>query len=155
MYLEKKEELKQIKNIIEDFFGKAGFLIEIKSLEDNEETISVKIKTEEPKVLIGQNGQTLMEVQHLLRAVLKHKIAKEFFLDIDINDYKEKKKEYLKETAVSLADEVALLKKEKILPPMSSYERRVIHLILSKREDVFTESLGEGSERRLVIKPKQ
>lgn len=148
------EDISQIKKIAEEFFEKAGFLIDIESLKQSDGTVFLKIKTEEPKILIGQNGQTLVEIQHLLKSILKHKIVGEFYLDVDINNYKEKKKEYLKETAISLADEVALLKKEKILPPMPAYERRVIHLALSGREDILAESLGEGSERRIIIRPK-
>ncbi|RLC39293.1 MAG: hypothetical protein DRH33_03225, partial [Candidatus Nealsonbacteria bacterium] len=73
---------------------------------------------------------------------------------LDINQYKKNKIEYLNDLAKSTADEVALSKKEKILPPMPSYERRIIHLTLAEREDVQTESQGEEPERRVVIKPK-
>lgn len=149
-----REEISEMKNIVSDFFNKAGFSINVEQMKKENDTVFVKLKTEEPKILIGQNGQTLIEIQHLLKSILKHKTASGFFIDIDINDYKEKKKEYLKETAISLADEAVLARMEKVLPPMPAYERRVIHLALSKREDVLTESLGEGDERRVVIKPK-
>ncbi len=56
--------------------------------------------------------------------------------------------------ANSAADEVALIKKEKWLPIMPAYERRIIHLELSLREDVVTESIGEEPERRVVVKPR-
>ncbi len=144
----------EIIKIIQEFFQKMGFEAEIKVLDEIEKTIPVKIKTEEPKILIGQNGQTLREIQHLLKAILKRKISEEFYLDLDINDYKKKKTEYLKEMADSIADEVALSKQEKQLPPMPNYERRIIHLELTKRNDVITESIGEGIDRRVVIKPK-
>ncbi|MGB9637586.1 MAG: R3H domain-containing nucleic acid-binding protein [Microgenomates group bacterium] len=52
-----------------------------------------------------------------------------------------------------MADEVILTKREKILPPMSAKERRIIHLILSERKDVKTESFGKEPERRVIIKP--
>ena len=145
----------KIKKIIEDFFKKGAFLASIEVLKTEEETITVRIKTEEPKILIGQNGQTLRDIHHLLRLILKKQLQRDFYLDVDINDYKKKKSEYLKETARSLADEVSLGGKEKILDPMSSYERRVIHLELQDRADVITESIGEGEERKIVIKPKK
>jgi len=59
----------------------------------------------------------------------------------------------LKELAKSVADEVALTKKERILEPMSAYERRIIHLELASRPDVTTESIGKEPKRRVVIKP--
>jgi spoIIIJ-associated protein len=107
----------------------------------------------EPQVLIGERGQTLLDLQHLLSAMLRKKIESKFFLDLDINDYKKKKMEYLKELARSTADEVALTKKEKALPAMPAYERRIIHMELAGRGNVTTESIGEDPDRRLVIKP--
>ena len=57
--------------------------------------------------------------------------------------------------AISAADDVALTKKEKQLPPMTAYERRIIHLELaSARPDVVTESIGQEPERRVAIKPR-
>jgi spoIIIJ-associated protein len=103
--------------------------------------------------LIGQNGQTLVEIQHLLKAILRRKIPEQFYIDLDINDYKKKKAEYLREMANSLADEVALTKKEKLLAPMPAHERRIIHLELTERNDVVTEGIGESAERRVIIRP--
>jgi spoIIIJ-associated protein len=94
-----------------------------------------------------------LEIQHLLNAIFKKEIGEEFFLDLDIEGYKEKKVKYLKELARSVADEVALTKKERILEPMPAYERRIIHLELASRPDVTTESIGKEPKRRVVIKP--
>ena len=77
-----------------------------------------------------------------------------FYIDLDINDYKKKKKDYLKELACSIANEVALSKKQKELPPMSAYERRIIHLELAERQDVSTESIGQEPERKVIITPR-
>ncbi len=148
-----KENLKEIKKIIEEFFKKTSFEIETEVLFPEDKTISVKVKAEEPQILIGQNGQTLAEIQHLLKAILSRKISEQFYIDLDINDYKKKKIDYLKETARSLADEVALDRKEKILAPMPAYERRIIHLELADRKNIMTESIGEEPERRVVIRP--
>ena len=147
-----QDNINEIKKTIEEFFKKATFEVEAEVLSFEENTLPVKIKTEEPRILIGQNGQTLAEIQHILKAMLRRKVPEQFYLNIDINDYKKKKTEYLKETAISLADEVALTKKEKILTAMSAYERRIVHLELAERKDITTESTGEEPERRVVIK---
>ena len=148
-----QDNINEIKKTIEEFFKKATFEVEAEVLSFEENTLPVKIKTEEPRILIGQNGQTLAEIQHILKAMLRRKVPEQFYLNIDINDYKKKKTEYLKETAISLADEVALTKKEKILTAMSAYERRIVHLELAERKDITTESTGEEPERRVVIRP--
>jgi len=148
-----EKNLKEIKKTIQKFFEKTSFEVETEVLSLEDKTIPVKIKTEEPKILIGQNGQTLAEIQHLLKAMLSRQISEQFYIDLDINDYKKKKIEYLKEMAKDLADGVALAKKEKILAAMPAYERRVIHLELADRKDITTESIGREPERRVVIRP--
>jgi spoIIIJ-associated protein len=154
---------RSIKKIIEDFFERAALEVEIDVLPQSGSTLPVNIKTDEPQILIGQGGQTLFEIQHILRAILRKKIAKGelipeaqgfLYIDLDINDYKKKKVDYLKETARSAADEVALTKKEKTLEPMSAYERRIVHLELANRADVVSESTGEDPERKITIKPR-
>ena len=147
--------LKEIKTTIEEFFKKMDFEVEVEVKKPREATVSIDLKMDEPQILIGERGQTLAEIQRLLKIILRKKIISEepFYIDLDINDYKKKKAEYLKETAKNAADEVSLTKKENQLPPMPAYERRIIHMELASRDDVATESVGWGPERRVVIKP--
>ena len=123
-------------------------------VEEDINVVDLNIKSDGPQILIGQGGQTLFEIQRLLKTVLNRKLQQNFFLNLDINDYKSKKIEYLKELAKSLADQAVLSKEEKELSPMSSYERRIVHAELSQRTDVVTESRGDGLSRHIVIKPK-
>jgi len=165
-----QEDIKKIKEITEDFFQKMTISLskteaglsyrELSPKEpdqadkEQQDVVDLDIKLEEPQILIGEKGQTLFEVQRLLRMILNKSLQKIFYLNLDINDYKKKKVEYLKSLAKDLADEVSFSKEEKILLPMSSYERRVIHTELSQRSDIITESIGEGFDRHIVIKPK-
>jgi spoIIIJ-associated protein len=165
-----QKELKKIEETTAEFFAKmtitafevtATMLSEKKDSSnshdlnvENAEVINIEVKLDEPQILIGQGGQTLLEVQRLLKMVLNKNLQQAFYLNLDINDYKKKKVEYLKDLARSLADQVSLTKEEKILAPMSSYERRIIHAELSQRADVATESQGDGFDRHIIIKPK-
>lgn len=149
-----QNNLKEIKKIVEEFFRKTTFPMEIEIGAEKDETVPIGLTTEEPQILIGEGGQTLSEIQHLLKAILRKKIQENFYINLDINNYKKKKTEYLKEMARNAADEVSLIKKEKALPAMPAYERRIIHLELSNRSDVTTESTGEEPDRRIVVKPK-
>jgi spoIIIJ-associated protein len=160
-----QETINKIKEITRDFFEKTTLSVEIEFLPEKEGVLPINIKSEEPQILIGEGGQTLIEIQHLLKLVLKKKIIvknepllegqkEDFRIDLDINNYKKKKADYLKETAISVADNVSLAKKEKELAPMPPYERRIIHLALADRTDVIAESIGEEPERRIIIKPK-
>jgi len=146
-------DLEKIKKITEEFFQKMTFEVEIEILPPKDLNLPINLKLKEPQILIGEGGQTLLETQHLLKAILKKSISGPFFIDLDISGYKKKKIEYLKELAKNIADEVALTKKEKSLAPMPAYERRIVHLELADRLDVTTESIGQEPERRVVIRP--
>jgi spoIIIJ-associated protein len=157
------ETIKTIEKIIREFFQKSTFEAEIIEIREENGIVSVNLRTEEPQILIGEGGQTLADIQHLLKIILKRKLVSlneadllsgPFYLNLDINNYKQKKCEYLKEMAVAAADEVGLDKKEKILPAMPSYERRIVHLALADRSDIVTESIGQEPERKIVIRPK-
>ena len=145
--------LKTIKQITNEFFKKTSFNVKIEFLSQKDLIISINLKTDEPKILIGERGQTLGEIQRLLKVILRRQIDQEFYIDLDINGYKKKKVEYLKELARSIADDVVLLKEEKTLPSMPAYERRIIHVELSDRRDISTDSIGREPERKIIVRP--
>ncbi len=160
----KTQNLEEIKKIVSEFFQKMGFEVKIEIGLPKDLTLPINLTSDDSQLLIGEGGQTLLEIQHLLKAILKRRRQsfnvtslfgeKEvFYIDLDINDYKKKKIKYLKDLAKSLADEVALTKKEKVLPPMPAYERRIIHLELAGRGDVTTQSTGKEPERKVIIRP--
>jgi len=148
-----QKRIKKIKEKVEEFFEKMGFPPISLSIEPKEKTLMVNLNTEEPKLLIGEKAQTLLDIQRILRLIVFKELEEPVFIDLDINSYKAKKIAGLKELARQMADEVALKKEQKILEPMSAYERRIIHLELAERSDVTTQSIGEEPERRIVISP--
>ena len=152
------EELENIKEIVKGFFQEAGFMVDVegKSEEkDGEDILEINIRTAEAQNLIGKQGLVLSDIQLLLRKVIKKKTDKEFYLSLDIDNYKKNKEEYLRSVAQSVADEVSRTGKEKELPFTSSFDRRIVHMELANRKDVKTESAGEGEERKVIIKPVQ
>ena len=171
MINENPEDLKKIKESVEEFFQKMTIegrvdvgsnTIELEDiLKEKSETanslqhdiLEVSVRTDDPQILIGEGGQTLNEIQRILRTVINKKTGKLFYINLDINDYKKKKIEYLKNLARNLADEALLSKEPKIFPPMSSYERKIVHMELADRTDIKTESEGEEPYRKVVIKP--
>jgi len=147
------QELIKIKGIVQEFFQKMGVSVEIENKRLEDKTVPFNIKVEDPKSIIGERGILLLSIEKLLRIITRKKIGKEFYLNLDVNNYKEKKTDYLRQLARSVADDVALSKKEKALPPMLPYERRVVHLELADRENIITKSIDGGSKRRIIIKP--
>lgn len=152
--------IQKTKEIVEEFFQKMTITAQIVDVsflpvdKDLFEVINISITFDEPQILIGEKGQTLFEIQRLLKTILNKKLQTLTYLNLDINDYKKKKIDYLKNLAKGLADEVSITKQEKVLFPMSSYERRIIHTELSQRADIITDSHGEGQDRHIIIKPR-
>jgi spoIIIJ-associated protein len=145
-------EDKKIENLIKDFFQKMECPVELEAfLEGN--VFCVNIKSDEARLLIGQGGQTLADLQHLLTKIVKNNFEEEIFLSLDVENYKKRKIDYLKEMAQAIAEEVAFTKEEKLLSPLSAFDRRIVHMELAGRADVKTESIGEGLERRIAIRP--
>lgn len=148
------EILKTIKTIAQELLEKLQMQSTVQAQEGEEETAQISIETEDPQILIGEKGQTLLEVQHLVRLMARKKLGEVPMIVMDINGYRKSRETYLRELATSVADEVALLKTEKELPAMPSQDRRIVHMVISERQDVVSESVGEEPDRRIVIKPR-
>jgi len=155
--MNEKELSESIEEIVKEFFNRAGSEAEIKkiSLEesDGREVLMLNLKTKEANIFIGKQGLVLSDIQLLLRKIIKKKTDKDFFLNLDIDDYKKYKEDYIREMAQSAADEAVSQKEKKELPLAAAFDRRLVYLELSKRNDIKVESVGEGEERRIIITP--
>ncbi|MDO8474109.1 MAG: R3H domain-containing nucleic acid-binding protein [bacterium] len=149
-----KESLDIIEHVTREFLGKLGVEGEIRVESNQEGEVSVEVTLQEPQLFIGERGQTMFEISHILKALVRRKIEEPVRLAFDINDYQKNKEQYLRELARTTADEVVLSKKDKELPAMTPGERRIVHLELAERQDVVSESVGEGPERHVVVKVK-
>lgn len=139
-----------INNLIEMIVGPVAI-----DYNEEDSILRVEVKGDNAQPLIGEKGRVLKDLQHLLRLLVKQQTKQNIVIDLDINGYKKNKANQLTKVAQEIADRVILMNEEKLLPPMSAYERRIIHLALEDRDDVFTESIDEGKERRVVVKPKR
>lgn len=72
---------------------------------------------------------------------------------VDINNYRRERERLIVELAKAAARKAILEKNTIELPPMNAYERRLVHVEIASRPDLKTESVGDGSERRVVVKP--
>jgi len=144
-----------IKELIEDILNKLTVDASVQVLETAEGPQFI-IKTQEGRLLIGENGRNLVSLNHIVKKIVGKKTdkSKDFMsFSVDVNDYQAKKVEELKNTARLNAQRVRYFKKEVVLKPMSSFERRVVHITLEDCPDIMTESRGEDLRRQVVIKP--
>jgi len=124
-------------------------------VEKDEDNFRIIVDVQDPGLLIGYHGETLNAVQHLLKVLVFAKTNQWPSLVVDVADYRQNREKVLQSMAISAAQRVRHSQKALALSPLSSYERRVIHLIISGEEGVVSESEGEGNERRVVIRPKK
>lgn len=150
---DKKITPEEIKKIARDLLAKIDAGAEVTVNASDAGAMEVEIKTNDAAAIIGPNGETLQALRHLLRVMARKITGETVFIDVDVNGYLKKRKDYLRQLALSTADDAALKNKEISLPPMNSYERRIVHMELSARRDVATESRGCDADRRVVVKP--
>lgn len=125
--------------------------LEIKEEEDG---VAIQLTTDEPGILIGYHGQALQALQLLIAMIGFKKNGEWTRVLVNVGDYREKREESLTNMAKSLAQKVKFSGTSQSLPPMSSAERRIIHLALAEEQEVETVSESEGRDRHVVIKPK-
>ncbi len=146
-------ETEKIKKTVKQFFEFLSIDSQIKVNEIETDTIKISLWAEEAPFFIGERGETLVETQSLLKKILAKQLGRYIFIDLDINNYKEKKAKYLEDLARTAADQVALTKSPQTLKPMWAWERRIIHTALAERSNVYSQSAGHGESRHIVIYP--
>ncbi len=145
---------KDNKKLIEDILKGMGIRYDI--VEETEDPLTQKklyiIRSPDSGLLIGERGETFQALSHLIRRIASKGMEELADFSIDVNNYRASMVERLKMTAGILANRARDMKTDVEMDPMSSYERLIIHSALSDQPNIKTESIGEGRERRLVIK---
>lgn len=147
-----------VKTIIEEMLGHLRISFEGVSVTDDflRGTAKIAVVSGESHLLIGAHGSTLLAINHLAKRIAEKKARESgkeppgFF--VDVNDYQSRTIENLKTKAKMLSERARAFKSNVELPPMSPYERMLIHTYLEGMEDLRTESEGEGKDRRVIIK---
>lgn len=146
------ELVAKAKGYLEDLLSFFEVNAEVK-VESTEDTIKLAVSSESGGRLIGHRGETLAALHHLVNMMVRRQTPERIYVHVDIGGYYQarldKLAEQAKEAAVKVRDEGVELP----LAMMSPAERRYVHSALTDEPGVITESRGEGSGRRLVIKP--
>ncbi len=150
-------EIEKAKKVIEDLFSLMGTPAEevVYSLDPKRGHVFTVKSVEFEKVSTARGEDVVRDLVYLLKRVFNKSTlpGEEIFkCTIDINDQQSKADAKIKAKALNAAEEARNLKTDVLMEPMSSYERMVAHSTLSGLDDISTESVGEGRERRLKIK---
>ena len=117
--------------------------------------VSFNIEGDDSGLLIGRRGETLGSLQFLVNFLYNHnnKDAHATVL-LDVEGYRERRYTSLRGMANRMADRVASSGAAMVMPPMPPSERRVVHMTLANHTYVYTESTGEGRDRKVQILPR-
>jgi spoIIIJ-associated protein len=115
--------------------------------------VALAVPEHDSGVLIGFHGETIDALELVLSLISNNGAAVYKPLELDINSYRQTRIKSLQDLAENAAAKATQSGREIILPPLSSRDRRQIHLYLSGRPDVTTYSEGVGSGRRLIVRP--
>lgn len=104
-------------------------------------------------VVIGRRGETLDALQYLTS--LAANTGNGYYkVTLNIGNYREKREKTLRELAKKVSAQVISSGRSRTLEPMNPYERRIIHTVIQDIEGVTSNSVGEGSGRRVVVSPE-
>jgi len=123
--------------------------------QESQPFVVVDIEGDDPGLLIGRKGETLRDLQFLVRLVVSRKIRHWANVTVDVEHYKARREQQLSSLAKRMAEEVGATKESFTLEPMPPAERRIVHLSLKDHPHVITRSVGEDERRKVMILPKQ
>ena len=117
---------------------------------DND-TYNVDLVGEDLGFLIGRRGDTLDAIQHLANYSINRGISGHIRINVDAEEYRQKREESLRRYAVKKAQQVLKAHRRTTLEPMNAYERHLIHAALQDMDKITTYSVGTEPNRRVVI----
>lgn len=128
--------------------------IGVQEIGSNQPCLLIDVKGDDLSYLIGRQSETLNAFQYITSLIVGRENGHWVPLQIDIQGYRARRERQLRQMAVRMADQVAKSGRKISLEPMPGPERRIIHMILRDRTDVYTESTGEEPNRKVVILPR-
>ncbi len=128
-----------------------GFNVEV-SAEWNEEGCLLNLKGDESHFALAENGELLDAFEVVLFQAFGRELDREHRIVVDAEGFRQSRKAELHAMARFAADQVRKNGRPFTFGVLNNTERRIIHLSLQKEEDLLTESVGDGSDRRLLVR---
>jgi spoIIIJ-associated protein len=141
-------------SVIQSILKTFGIESTIDEYEGDDGDIILDIVGGDLAILIGRHGKTLDSLQTLVSAATSRQLGFRYPILVDVEGYRGRRREKLEDIARRTADRVARQGRAVRLRPMTSYERRVIHMALREDGRVVTGSDGEEPSRAVVVTPK-
>lgn len=151
------QTITQIQKITEDLLNylkaQAVSTVEVDESEIIKVNIYPKDVQEGAGILIGFHGETLRALQLVVSMMVNKGRESWLKIEVDVDSYRKNHIESVRSLARRTAEKVSFLQEPVALSPMPAVDRRVVHLAIGEIEGVESESVGEGRDRKVVVKP--
>ncbi len=143
----------EARKFIDELVAAFAFTGTTELIEDGDD-LEIRVHGDNLGLLVGPRGTTLQAVQDLARVASQRRLGDhDTRLRVDIGGYRQRRKEALDRFAMQMAEEVKQSGVARVLEPMSSADRKIVHDALSGMEGIATRSEGDDPYRRVVITP--
>jgi spoIIIJ-associated protein len=150
-----EEAIQYAKKYLEDLLSFFGLNTDVHATTEDNEVIELDIpSTRLNGFLIGQHGDTMRSLQFIVSSSLKNNGYAHTRVNVDVAEYKKQRADRLADTAQDWINKVRESGEPMDLRPMNAADRRIIHKVASEA-GLITESVGEGRERHIVLKPAE
>src|SRR5437588_4491628 len=140
------------RQVVAELLYKMGISAQV-FIRQAEDPVMIDVAGDNLGLLIGWRGETLRAFQTVINLILNEGRADRRRLVVDVEHYRNRREETVKEMALRLAERVRRTGERVMMDPMQSYERRIVHITLEKEPGIRTESQGEQPNRRVAILP--
>ncbi|MDP3975806.1 MAG: R3H domain-containing nucleic acid-binding protein [bacterium] len=151
-------DIDKAKDLLQNLIQTAGLKVDSIDVEDRGEgefSFNLRMKEDAP-VLIGRRGDCLASFQHLVKGIFRLQgiCAEGENVRLDVDSYRSQQEQNVLALADKRSQFVVETGKHSVLPPMSPFFRRLVHLHVSQKyPELVTESLGVGTDRAVKIMP--
>lgn len=146
------EKSEQIRTFLSGLLEHMDAKADVKVYEVEKNRYKVILEGEKLGALIGRRGETLDAIQQLTNySINRGGESKRARVQIDAENYREKREESLERLAQKVAGKVVKYRRNVTLEPMNAYERHVIHTALQDTQYITTFSIGTEPNRRVVV----
>lgn len=150
-----EEAILYAKKYLEDILSFFGMNTDVHATTEDGEVIELDIpSTHLNGFLIGQHGDTMRALQFMVSSALKNNHYRYTRINVDVAEYKKQRADRLAETAQDWIKTVKESGEPYELKPMNAADRRIVHKVAGEA-GIATESVGEGRERHIVLKPAE
>lgn len=147
---DKKDISETIQKKAEELLEKIGLVLKVEVDRLSDRNYLVNLYGEDNGIIIGKKGKTLNSFEYLLNSIMK-----DYRIEVDVEGFKAKRTETLRELGKKMAEKALKSGKPVRLNPMPPRERKIIHEVVNKYPELDTYSEGRDPKRYIVIKRKK